>query len=224
MQPPIAICGIGTNVGKSVATGLLAHHLLAQGRVVITQKLVQTGCSGRSEDILLHRKLMKAPWHPLDEEKLTCPYCFPLPASPHLAAEQAGTVIDPAELDRSTDILAQQVDQLLIESAGGLLVPLTRNLLLLDYLTARSYPLILVTSPELGSINQTLLSLEAIRSRNANLLGLVYNLHGRHLPEIVSDSLKVFKQALKRMGFPEKTVLLPDMKESRSTNWELLLS
>ena len=224
MKKPIAICGINTGIGKSVATGLLASHLLKQGRVVITQKLVQTGCSKRPEDILVHRKLMAAPWHALDEQQLTCPYCFPLPASPHLAAEQAGTVIDPAELDRTTDILAGQVDQLLIEGAGGLLVPLSRSLLLLDYLVSRSYPLILVTTPALGSINQTLLSLEAIRSRSANLLGLVYNLHGRHLPEIVSDSLKVFKQALKQAGFPEKVVLLPDMKESRSTNWDLLLS
>jgi len=220
---PIAICGIDTGVGKSIVTGLLARHLLDRGKVIITQKLVQTGCSGRSEDILLHRRLMGADWHRLDEQKLTCPYCFPFPASPHLAAEQAGTEIDPAELDRATEALAVQVDQLIIEGAGGLLVPLTRSLLLLDYLAERSYPIILVSSPRLGSINHTLLCLEAIKNRNMQLSGLVYNLHGDHPREIVTDSLKMFKQFLIRYGLPEKVVLLPDINESRSTNWDILL-
>ena len=221
---PIAIGGIDTGVGKSIVSGLLARHLLDHGRVVITQKLVQTGCSGRPEDILLHRRLMGADWHRLDEQRLTCPYCFPFPASPHLAAQQAGTEVDPAVLDRATRELAGQVDQLIIEGAGGLLVPLTRSLFLLDYLAQHSYPLILVTSPRLGSINHTLLCLEAIRHRDMQLLGLVYNLHGDHPREIVTDSLKIFKQALGRYGFPEKVVLLPDINESRSSNWDVLLA
>ena len=223
MNLPITICGIDTGVGKSVVTGLLARHLLDRGKVVITQKPVQTGCNGRPEDILLHRRLMGAEWHPLDEQKLTCPYCFPFPASPHLAAELAGTAIDPEQLDRATRTLVGQVDQLIIEGAGGLLVPLTRTLLLLDYLAERSYPIILVTSPRLGSINHTLLCLEAVKQRNVQLLGLVYNLHGDHPREIVTDSLKVFKQFLCQYDFPEKVVILPDIKESRSTNWDILL-
>lgn len=222
-NPPIAVCGIDTGVGKSIVTGLLARHLLKQGKVVITQKLVQTGCSGRAEDILLHRKLMGADWHRLDEQKLTCPYCFPFPASPHLAAKLAGEQIDPAVLDQATRELSGQVDQLLIEGAGGLLVPLTRSLLLLDYLAGHSCPIILVTSPRLGSINHTLLCLEAIKNRSLQLLGLVYNLHGNHPREIVTDSLQMMKQGLSRYGFAEKVVLLPDINESRSSNWNVLL-
>ncbi len=222
-RKPIVICGIDTGIGKSIVTGQLARYLLERGKVVITQKLVQTGCSGQPEDILLHRRLMGADWHPLDEQKLTCPYCFPFPASPHLAAKLAGTEIDPAELDRTTEILAGQVDQLIIEGAGGLLVPLTSTLLLLDYLSARSYPVILVTSPRLGSINHTLLCLEAIKHRNMQLSGLVYNLHGSHPKEIVTDSLKMFKQSLSRYGFPQNIVILPDMKESCASNWNILL-
>jgi dethiobiotin synthetase len=224
MNLPIAVCGIDTGVGKSVVTGLLARHLLERGKSVITLKLVQTGCSGRSEDILLHRKLMGMSWQPEDEQRLTCPYCFPLPASPHLAAEQSNAVIDPAQLDKATDQLAGQFDQLIVEGAGGLLVPLTRSLLLLDYLQSRNWPLILVTTPRLGSINHTLLCLEAIKQRQMRLLGLVYNLHGSHPPKIINDSLRFFRDSLGRYDFPEKIVLLPDMKESCSVNWELLLS
>ena len=116
------------------------------------------------------------------------------------------------------------MDQLIIEGAGGLLVPLTRSLLLLDYLAERSYPIIMVTSPRLGSINHTLLCLEAIKHRNMQLSGLVYNLHGDHPREIVTDSLKMFKQFLDRYGFQKKVVILPDIRESRSTNWDILLT
>ena len=229
MNKPIVVCGIDTDVGKSVVTGLLARHLMDQGKVVITQKPVQTGCEDRPEDLLQHRKFMGTGWLAPDEQGLTCSYCFPLPASPHLAAERAGTEIDPARLDSATDTLVGQVDQLIIEAAGGLLVPLTRKLLLLDYLQTRSFPLILVTTPRLGSINHTLLCLEAIKHRNMDLLGLVYNIHGGgHRPEIapgiVADSLQVFREALGRYGFPEKVVLLPDIKESRSVHWDTLLS
>jgi dethiobiotin synthetase len=224
MQTPIAVCGIDTGVGKSIVTGLLARYLLDQGKTVITLKLVQTGCAKRSEDILLHRKLMGIGWLPEDAQHLTCPYCFPLAASPHLAAEKAGvTTIEPSLLDHAANILTGQFEQLIVEGAGGLLVPLTRSLLLLDYVQSRNWPLILVTTPRLGSINHTLLCLEAIKRRQMRLLGLVYNLHGSHPPEIVSDSLCFFRDALGTYGFPRNVVLLPDMKESRSIKWDILL-
>ncbi|WPD24982.1 MAG: dethiobiotin synthase [Candidatus Electrothrix scaldis] len=225
MNKPVVVCGIDTGVGKTMVTGLLARHLMDQGKVVITQKPVQTGCKDRPEDILLHRKIMGTGWLSPDEQGLTCSYCFPLPASPHLAAERAGAEIDPAQLDAATGTLAGQVDQLIIEAAGGLMVPLTRELMLLDYLQSCSFPLILVTSPRLGSINHTLLCLEAIKNRGMELLGMVYNIYGNdYTPEIVSDSLRVFKDALKRYGFPERIVLLPDIKESRSARWDILFS
>lgn len=223
MNPPVAVCGIDTGVGKSVVTGLLARHLREQGASVMTMKLVQTGCT-EPEDIRLHRRLMGIGWQPEDEQRLTCPYCFPLAASPHLAAEKSGAAIDPARLDQAADKLAGQFGQLVVEGAGGLLVPLTRSLLLLDYLRAKDWPLILVTSPRLGSINHTLLCLEAVKQRQMRLLGLVYNLHGSHPPEIVSDSLRIFRDALAKYGFPEKIVLLPDLKESLAANWNALLS
>lgn len=226
MNQPIAICGIDTSIGKSIVTGLLARHLLLKGKVVITQKLVQTGCEGRPEDIVLHRKLMGAEWHSLDEEQLTCPYCFAFPASPHLAAARAGTEIDPAVLTLATSRLSEQVDQLLIEGVGGLLVPLTRKLLLLDYLAEHNYPVILVTTPRLGSINHTLLSLEALKQRKMKLLGLACNLYddhsSDHSKEILMDSLQLFREQLGAYGFPQKVVLVPNMRESCSTNWDTL--
>lgn len=225
MTPPLVISGIDTGVGKSLVTGLLARYLLDQGKRVLTQKLVQTGCAGQPEDILLHRKLMGKEWQPEDAQGLTCPYCFPLPASPHLAAEQAGVSIETATLDQAIQSLVAQVEYLLIEGAGGLLVPLSRTLLLLDYLQGHNWPLLLVTSPRLGSINHTLLCLEVLQQRQIKLLGLVYNLYGQHHPAIVCDSLRLFRDALSRYGFPTaKVVLLPNLQESRSVHWEAVLS
>ena len=80
----LCICGIDTNIGKSVVTGLMARFLHEQGHKVITQKPVQTGCDGQSEDILTHRRLMETGWLEEDEQRLTCPYNFSFPGSPPL--------------------------------------------------------------------------------------------------------------------------------------------
>ena len=76
------ISGIDTNIGKSVATGWLAGQLLNQNVKVITQKLVQTGNKEYSEDIELHRKIMKIEMLPEDISKLTAPVIFSYPSSP----------------------------------------------------------------------------------------------------------------------------------------------
>ncbi|OQX15818.1 MAG: dethiobiotin synthase [Desulfobulbaceae bacterium A2] len=196
----LAVCGIDTGVGKSVVTGLLARWLIDRGERVITMKLVQTGGSGRSEDILLHRRLMGVPWNHWDDSGLTCPYRFPLPASPHLAARLAGQRVQPERLDQSLAQLADAHDRVLIEGAGGLLVPLTEDLLLADFLAARALPILLVTSSRLGSINHTLLSLEAIRARGLVLAGLLCNTFPPALAEIEADSPRLFRAWLDRLG------------------------
>jgi dethiobiotin synthetase len=217
------ICGTDTGIGKTVATGLLAKYLLDQGRSVMTQKLVQTGCPDKPEDILLHRQLMEIGWQKEDEEGHTCPYCFPFPASPHLAAQLAGEHIDPDRLNRATAFLAHY-EILLIEGAGGLLVPLNQQLTLLDYIQQTGHPILLVCSARLGSINHTLLSLEAIHRREIQLAGLVYNLHQATAPEITADSAQVFRQALARYNFPQRIVELPGNGNYRQENWSLLTS
>ncbi len=219
----IAVCGIDTEVGKTIVTGLLAEFLIGEGKTVITQKPVQTGCVSKPEDILHHRQLMNSAWNKDDEQGLTCSSCFPYPASPHLAARLAGKSLDLDQVTSSTQTLAGKYDFLLVEGAGGLMVPLTEGVLWLDYLQECGYPMILVTSPRLGSINHTLLSLEAIKARGINLLGMVYNLHGDHPLEIVKDSLQVFRRALPRYGFPARVIMLPDTRESRNVNWRVLL-
>ena len=110
-----------------------------------------------------------------DLEGLTMPEIYSYPCSPHLAAEIDSRPIDFEKISKATEALSEKYDAVLLEGAGGLMVPLTRDLLTIDYARNMSYPVILVTSGRLGSINHTLLSLEALKSRNMTLKALVFN-------------------------------------------------
>ena len=92
----IFITGIGTDIGKSWATGWLANRLTAEGKSVITQKFIQTGNREMSEDIMLHRKIMGIPLQTPDLLHITCPVILSYPASPHFAAMLDKTEINVA--------------------------------------------------------------------------------------------------------------------------------
>ena len=87
MKGTFFITGIDTNIGKSYATGWLAREWNSKGMKTITQKMIQTGNVGHSEDIDLHREIMGIPFTPEDKERITFPIVYSYPASPHLAAE-----------------------------------------------------------------------------------------------------------------------------------------
>lgn len=172
----VFITGIDTDAGKSYATGWLANYLAARGRSVITQKFVQTGNEGRSEDIELHRRIMHRDMTG-EEYALTAPMIFSYPSSPHLAAKVDGRKVDITIIDDARHQLEARYDTLLIEGAGGLMVPLTDDYLTIDYITDNKLDVALVTNAKLGSISHTLLALEAIAHRGINLKYLLYNTH-----------------------------------------------
>ena len=177
------ISGIDTDIGKTFATGMIAKALMHQGVNVITQKLVQTGVAinpdsgviGIADDIITHRQLMGIALQPCDIDSTTCPYRYEKPASPHLAAKLANEVLNPDMITSATRSLQADYKVVLLEGAGGLLVPITEQLLTLDYIVEQGYPVILVTSGRLGSINHTLLSLKAITSRGLEVHSVIYN-------------------------------------------------
>ena len=103
-----------------------------------------------------------------DREGLTMPEIFSYPCSPHLAARIDNRPIDFGKIECATQELARRYDVVLVEGAGGLMVPLTEDYLTIDYIAEKQYPLVFVTSGKLGSINHTLLSFEAIRNRGNN--------------------------------------------------------
>lgn len=200
------ISGIDTDCGKTLVTGLLARQFAQQGISTITQKLVQTGCTGISEDILEHRKIMGIDLQDVDKEKITCPYVFKFPASPHLASSLEKQVIDCDRITACTRELAKLYDIILLEGAGGLYVPIREDLLIIDYLQEMNYPLILVSSSKLGSINHTLMSLELCRSRNIQVKALVYDHFPNENNTLTEESRNVFKKYLHENS--PKTVII----------------
>jgi dethiobiotin synthase len=202
------ITGIDTDAGKSVATGMLARYLLSKGVNVITQKLIQTGCIGVSEDIITHRKIMKMELQPVDNDFTTCPQVFTYPCSPHLAAEIDNRTIDFDAIKASTAKLEKLYDKVLLEGAGGLMVPITRSYYTIDYIADNQLPVILVTSSKLGSINHTLLSLEALFARDITVAGIIYNKFPAGSEQITADSILVIRDYLKQKG---KQVPLAEM-------------
>ena len=200
------VSGIDTSCGKTFATGELARREIGRGRKVITQKFVQTGCDGVSEDIEAHRKAMGVGLFEEDKSGLTCPYIFKFPASAHLASRMEGVEIDLDKIARATKILAQKYDVVFIEGAGGLMVPVTENFLTIDYILRENLPLILVVSAKLGSINHALLSLEVCRSRGVKVAKIVYNDYPKVDPRLSAETCAYVQKYAAKI-FPEAEFL-----------------
>jgi len=200
------ITGIDTDIGKTIVTGLIARSLLKRNITTITQKIAQTGCTGISEDILRHREIMGIGVQAEDESYLTCPYVFSVPCSPHLAADLDNRSIDPEVVKNATRKLLQNYEIVLLEGAGGVSVPLTRELLFIDYVEKEDLPLILVTGPKVGSINHTLTTLEIASQRGISVHGIIYNTFGASDERVCLDSREIFKQYLSFYGFNNMVV------------------
>lgn len=197
------VSGIDTNVGKSYATGWIAREWNASGVSTITQKLVQTGNDGFSEDIELHRRIMGCGMLDVDRQGLTMPEIYTYPCSPHLAAEIDGRPLDLDKIEAATDALAAKYDAVLLEGAGGLMVPLTRELLTIDYIARKGYPLIFVTSGRLGSISHTLLGLEAVKRRGIELKILAFNMFPKEDDMTISNDTREYLRNYLSIEFPK---------------------
>ena len=156
----IVVCGTDTDVGKTVVSAWLV-----QGLNATYWKPVQSGLhEGGDRDRIC--ELLNLP----PERWLREAYAFRRPVSPHWAAECDGMELDPANLG-----LPPCNGPLVVETAGGLMVPLNRSWLQIDQLQRWQLPVVLVARSGLGTLNHTLLSLEALRQRSIPVLGLILN-------------------------------------------------
>jgi dethiobiotin synthetase len=169
------ITGTGTGVGKTAVAAALLFLLNNKGIRSAPVKPVQTGVSpGEKDDLDLCLKT--AGLNPAPEElKLMCPYRFSLPGSPHLAAEEEGVVIDLSNIVRACQVLSSSYMALVVEGAGGILVPLTRRLTTLDLIRELDLPLIITARAGLGTINHTLLTLETASRADVKTTAVVLN-------------------------------------------------
>lgn len=159
----IFVAGIGTDVGKTIVSAILCEALNAD-----YWKPVQAGLQPETDSFRL-KGLISSPSFRVYPEA----YRLATACSPHLAAR-----IDGVEISLKKIKVPQTRKRLIIEGAGGLLVPLNEKESVIDLIMHLEAPVILVSRNYLGSINHTMLSIEALRSRSINVMGIIFN--GEH--------------------------------------------
>ncbi len=154
------VTGTGTEVGKTVVAATIARTAAAAGRRVAVFKPAVSGLDEGGEPD--HELLRRAAGSEQTDDEIA-PYRYGPPVSPHLGAELAGESIDPERLRALASEAATGADLLVAEGVGGLLVPLTAGYLVRDLAVDLGLPVVIAAPPGLGTINHTLLTLEAVR-------------------------------------------------------------
>ena len=191
----IFITGTDTGVGKTVVAAGLALALKAKGIDVGVMKPVETGCQLQNgqllaEDALFLQKISGVG----DDLSAINPYRLKDPLAPAIAAERDGVKIDLDVIRHVYLGLASRHEVVIVEGAGGLLVPLTERYFMADLARQLELPLLLVSRASLGTINHTLLSLHYARQRTLSVLGIVMN----HTSPEMGLAEQTNKAALKR--------------------------
>ncbi len=233
------VAGSGTDVGKTVTTAALLRALRLAGVVAQAVKPVQTGVppkalrSAPQADMTVYAAAVAdLPQGASPVPPAACLRCFPLPASPHLAAARAGTQLACAGLAADIAAHAQTcgADLLLLEGAGGLRVPLNDSEDQLDLMAQLGLPVLLAGGNCLGGINHILLSLEALAARRLPLAGLVLipaarpdaGCPGVDVPAMLADTARLLRKRLLAAGSDAPVVELPRLPHLDAAAWELL--
>lgn len=176
------VTGTDTGVGKTTVTVRLMQQLIAQGKTVIGMKPVASGCEwleGRwqNEDV----RLLTAASNVTAPPELINPYCFNPAIAPHIAAAQAGVEIQLEVIQTAYTQLTAMADVVIVEGAGGLLVPLNRTHSIADLIQALQLPALMVVGMRLGCINHALLTAQVLKARQIDCCGWVANRIDPHM-------------------------------------------
>lgn len=166
------VTGTDTGIGKTTVSCALLHAFAAQGKKAVGMKPIAAGSeNGQWHDV----ELLIAASNIRTARECVNPYAFDPPVSPHLAAQQAGVEIDLAVIQRAYQALSNQVNIVIVEGAGGFLVPLNRHQSGADLAQSLNLPVILVVGMRLGCLNHALLTAQAIKAAGLQLAGWVAN-------------------------------------------------
>ncbi|WRP07759.1 dethiobiotin synthase [Rossellomorea aquimaris] len=188
------ITGTDTDIGKTVTTGLLTKYFLENGIDAFPYKPVQSGA-------ILKKDRLVAPDTEFYEVVTTRSfgkdantYLLKTPSSPHLAASIDGVRIELKPILEQVEKLQSTHELLLVEGAGGLIVPLNQEETILDLIERVSLPVILVARTGLGTINHTVLSVMALKQRNIEIAGIILNQTSiDEMPEIERDNKRMIE-------------------------------
>ncbi|HWA53708.1 MAG TPA: dethiobiotin synthase [Solirubrobacterales bacterium] len=219
------VTGTGTEVGKTVVAAVLARTLANEGARVAVFKPAVTGLDDPGETD--HALLRRASGSEQSDDEIA-PYRYGPPASPHLAAAQAGERIDPERLRAGARATAETADVLVCEGVGGLLVPLawrvtaampqeSASYLVRDLAVDLGLPLIIAASPGLGTINHTLLTLASARSAGLIVAAVVLT----PWPEQPSAIERSNRETIEDLG-EVRVEVLPRLALTRPETWPAL--
>ncbi len=177
VQAPLFITGTDTGIGKTVVAALIRRALQEQGRDVAYMKPIQTGCEWRDGEWIAPDPdfvgRMTGPCAAPAVSAAVCPYALHQPASPHLAAANEKVTITPDRLCAAYRQLAAAHESVLVEGAGGVQVPITNDFSMRDLMVMLGLPVCIVARAGLGTLNHTLLTIEALRKVNLTIAGIV---------------------------------------------------
>jgi dethiobiotin synthetase len=168
----VFVAGTDTGVGKSVLAAAICAGLAGRDRVAAFKPAV-TGIDEEPEEFPRDHELLASVANVGQTPEDVSPRRFGPPLSPHYAAELAGVTIEPPELVAHARAQAERADLLVAEGVGGLLVPITPGYLIRDLALDLDLPLVVAARPGLGTINHTLLTLEAARTAGLKPVGVV---------------------------------------------------
>jgi dethiobiotin synthetase len=176
------ITGTDTDVGKTLVSCALLHGFAARGRRVVGMKPVAAGCAaGALNDDVLQ---LRAASNIKANDELVNPYAFEPAIAPHLAAQQAGVDIDLTRIVAAYRGLAAQADVVIVEGAGGFMVPLNDRQTGADLAQQLGLPVILVVGMRLGCINHALLTVRGIAELRLQCAGWVANVLDADMPAL----------------------------------------
>jgi dethiobiotin synthetase len=198
-QNHLFVTGTDTDVGKSVVSFLILKAMIDAGCHPEYLKPLQTGCnspkSPEADAFVIAQRMGDTA--PVDPDRSTL-YCLPQPKAPWLAAIDAGKKINPDQLILKINDLKKGPNPLIIEGAGGLMVPINKDFLMIDLMACLEIPVVLVARDGLGTINHTLLSLNALKTRGIEIAGVV--LTAASHPPTPKEMVAENKLAIERFG------------------------
>jgi len=198
----IFIAGTDTGVGKTIVAGALASALKLKGFRVGVMKPISCGSREDAKFLMACAGIKE----PLD---LVNPIFLKHPLSPNVAAKIEKNKIDLKKIIKTLDIFKKKYDTLVIEGCGGLLVPVTDTFFVIDLIPLMKAKTVLVSRAGLGAINHSLLSLEALRKRRIEPVGVIFNrLNGGDL----SIPEKTNPEVISRIGRTQSLGVFPFLK------------
>jgi dethiobiotin synthetase len=187
--PGLFITGTDTGVGKTVVAGAIADWFRRRNKRVGVLKPIATGCVHRREGLVSEDAEFLAHCadarFPLD---VICPQRYAEPLAPTVAAERAKRPVDWDAVQRSIRAIERGSDVLIVEGIGGAMVPLDGSHTVLDLIHWLKVSVVVVSRPDLGTINHTLLTLAALRSAGASIAGVVVNRYPTDTPDVAQET------------------------------------